>query len=361
MTDYANIETVKQQKRYCGGKLGRTGFIVSIVGGVILVLGIVIIIGIFAIFPAVAQKKIDNSEMTIKSLSFNSFPTDPKDKILSFDSVIQIDYDSAFSTELEETDVDMCYKGKCFGTFKMPGFELDKDEESMDLTVNASLNVYDQDGLDIFAAELITGDKMSITFKAEDQTLKAIGLSTEVDIDKDIPADGLNSFGTKQSWVSNVTGLSCSEDEPEFYLGGNVQLYNPSSADILGMGKINFTVSYTFNGEKVAVGYVIPQQEDVILLKGWNNQSVINTIHVTKENHEAAQDLFIKGLTVKKFTLHLSGTNPYMSNVPMLQEGFKSLEFDAIYDQEKYPDSVFVSNIEACAIQILSAVSKSDE
>ncbi|CAG8470506.1 8851_t:CDS:2 [Diversispora eburnea] len=195
----------------------------------------------FVIFPAIAQKTINNSNLELTSVNITS----PGNTSFILSSTGKVTNGGPFSSTIKfKTPVNMFWEDKVLGTVNFDTINVKGGQAQINLQDKEFL-ITENDNLVQFSKALITQSTIKMSFKGS-VTVKAMGISKGgLTLDKTVILNGVNYFGTPKATEFFVT----QPDNNTLALNITV-LLNNTSVFSMPMGTVGVAASY--NGTLVS-------------------------------------------------------------------------------------------------------------
>ncbi|RHZ76001.1 hypothetical protein Glove_208g184 [Diversispora epigaea] len=189
----------------------------------------------FVIFPAIAQKTINNSNLELTSVSITS----PDNTSFILGSTGHISNGGPFDSKLEfKTPMVMYWGDKVLGTVNFDTINVKKGQADINFP-NKEFVIAETDNLIQFSRALITQNTIVMKFKGS-VTVKAMGISKGgLSLDKTVTLNGVNYFGTPKATEFIIT----QPDDNTLALNITVLLKNPSVFS-MSMGTVGLAATY---------------------------------------------------------------------------------------------------------------------
>lgn len=305
------------EKRYCCNRLTKGWYILLLLAIVAVVLTTIALLLIFVAGRALAQKQLNDSEITVKMSLSN--PTSN-----TFDAAIIASVDNRGSADatLESTTITIQYGDDDFGTMNFPDIKASGGSVTK-INVKTTMTVTNSAIFNKFSVALSTSEQVTLRMKAT-LTAKALGITyASLDFNKLVLIDGLANLSTPPPEILSQSVVDGFNDTVVMKI--QAEIFNPSSVELNDMGKLNFTVTY----RDVVVGYSITDTP-VSLKMGVN--ALPQTVYVlrTSQNNDMITEILGAYTAGRDIQLILKG-NDQSTTVPLLKEGLKALSINVTF------------------------------
>ncbi|PKS06539.1 hypothetical protein jhhlp_007287 [Lomentospora prolificans] len=251
-------ENAPVKKRGCGNHCKR--FWWAYLAGFIVVAVLVVVLVIFVGVPKIAQKKLDEAELTIDSIIISS--TEPKQYNMAVNSTIRTD-GKTHATIAPFTGVMYLEDLEPHTPFASVEFPETTSEKLQVVNVSQIVEVTNMDAFTTFNTWLLANETLRMTIEG-DTSVKVKGISKNfgVTFKKTVDLKGLNGFHGLKVTDANVDIATTKKN-----FNGTVDIPN---ASILTIEIGNATFTNMLNGEEIGTVYM----DNLILYPGINNVSI---------------------------------------------------------------------------------------
>ncbi|CAG8458295.1 13175_t:CDS:2 [Acaulospora colombiana] len=201
----------------------------------VVILVILIPLLILVIFPAIAQKTVDNSHLNLNSIVISN----PGNNSFLMSSDANVTNGGSFKSTIEfQTPVTMYWNDMEIGNVEFDPIHVSGGYASASVS-NKTFTITNETAISDFSTALLNEDTLNVTFKST-ISVKFMGITRGgMSLNKEVTIQGCNKLGTPK-----VTYFSVDQpDNSTLRMNVTVSIEDPSSVSI-SMGKVGVGVSY---------------------------------------------------------------------------------------------------------------------
>jgi hypothetical protein len=282
---------------------------------------IIILIIVFVGGANFAQSAVGSTDIKIQEMIITSFDDCPKgyeNKCFKANLKNSIDNRSPMGAQMHAATIDLKFNKKKFGTLNLPSMQLGAAATTSFSFEDEVALITDPDVMTEFGSALMNQKDLSMTMAGKVK-ITAMGLSFNVNLEKDVALKGVDKFQDPPAVVTDNFIIGSSKNSIQLGLKANIT--NPSTTGFTDIGQLQLLVKY----KGVVVGVAKTKTKHQGMAIGVNSMEFVASLDRTPENYDTVAEV-LSSFTQAGDTIVTMHGFENTTSVKVLQGAMKNLQ-----------------------------------